>query len=544
MAQFDTIPTAQYLIYLRKSRKDRELESVTGIADTLQRHRDTLISLAKNSGYFITHIYEEIASGDTIAERPEMQKLLAAVETGRYAGVLVMEVARLARGNTRDQGIVAETFEYSGTRIITPDRVYDPANEADGEYFEFGLFMSRREYKSINRRQQRGRMASLSEGKYIAGSAPCGYERVKLTGQKGWSLQVVPEAAEMVKKIFDLYTVGELQEGGNRRTYGAYTIANILNARGLSSPSGKPWTSSAVKEILVNPTYAGYVRWGYRAVEKRMRDGIVVESRPLKKDAQLIEGLHDPIISKETWELACHLRASRSHTPIPPRTQLSNPLAGLLICSVCGRSLLGMPQRKANRREWLMIKCPTAKCSGVGSPLEVVERALLDGLQRWLEDYQADSSAFNAPGQDASLAANEKELIRLTNELATIKAQQSSLYDLLEQGIYDKDLFLERSRLLAAKATSISNAVEEAKKRFQNEQLSLENQRRLVPNIKKVLAEYETLTSPTEKNDLLKEVLEKVIYSKSVGGRWAESNMQLYLFPKLQIPKHEPYRPY
>ena len=205
----------EYLIYLRKSRKDRDLELQTGNYDTLQRHRDELMSLAKKRGYLVTHIYEEVVSGDTIAERPEMQKLLAAVETGRYAGVLVIEVPRLARGNTRDQGTVAETFQYSGTKIITPEKVYDPADEADEEYFEFGLFMSRREYKTINRRLQRGRMASLHEGKYIAGTAPYGYRRVRIPQQKGYTLEPAPDQAEIVREIFRLYTVGEPRADGS-----------------------------------------------------------------------------------------------------------------------------------------------------------------------------------------------------------------------------------------------------------------------------------------------------------------------------------------
>ena len=41
-------------------------------------------------------------------------------------------------GNTRDQGIVAEAFKYSDTKIITPSKTYDPNNEFDEEYFEFG----------------------------------------------------------------------------------------------------------------------------------------------------------------------------------------------------------------------------------------------------------------------------------------------------------------------------------------------------------------------------------------------------------------------
>lgn len=116
----------------------------------------------------VSKIYEEVVSGDTIAARPQMQQLLSDVEAGRWEGVLVMEVERLARGDTIDQGLVAQAFKFSDTRIITPVKSYDPNNEFDEEYFEFGLFMSRREYKVINRRLQRGRLASVKEGKWVS----------------------------------------------------------------------------------------------------------------------------------------------------------------------------------------------------------------------------------------------------------------------------------------------------------------------------------------------------------------------------------------
>lgn len=66
---------------------------------------------------------------------------------------------------------MSQTFKYSGTKIITPMKVYDPENEFDEEYFEFGLFMSRREYKTINRRLQRGRISSAKEGKFVGKTA-------------------------------------------------------------------------------------------------------------------------------------------------------------------------------------------------------------------------------------------------------------------------------------------------------------------------------------------------------------------------------------
>lgn len=151
-----------YCMYLRKSRKDIEAEE-HGQGETLQRHEDDLQKTASRLNIKVSKIYREIVSGETIASRPVMQQLLSDVESGMWAGVLVAEVERLARGNTMDQGLVSNTFQYSGTKIITPTKIYDPTNEFDQEYFEFGLFMSRREYKTITRRLKSGIISSVSE---------------------------------------------------------------------------------------------------------------------------------------------------------------------------------------------------------------------------------------------------------------------------------------------------------------------------------------------------------------------------------------------
>ena len=174
----------EYCLYLRKSRADIEAEA-HGEGETLARHERTLMDYAKKHKLNITKIYKEVVSGETITARPVMQQLLSDVEKGIWSGVLVMEVERLARGDTIDQGLVAQTFKYSCTKIITPMKIYDPNNEFDEEYFEFGLFMSRREYKTINRRLQNGRVQSVKEGKWVGNKTPYGYKRIKLQGQKG-----------------------------------------------------------------------------------------------------------------------------------------------------------------------------------------------------------------------------------------------------------------------------------------------------------------------------------------------------------------------
>ena len=121
-----------YCMYLRRSRADIE-EEQRGAGNTLARHYARLTELAERLGISIPQsaVYREIVSGDTIAERPQMKRLLADVEAGKWTGVLVTEMSRLARGDTVDQGIVANTFLYSNTLIITPQKTYDLRDQSD-----------------------------------------------------------------------------------------------------------------------------------------------------------------------------------------------------------------------------------------------------------------------------------------------------------------------------------------------------------------------------------------------------------------------------
>ena len=102
-----------FAIYLRKSRKDLELKEY----DVLERHRRILLDFANSRNIPINKedIYEEVVSGETIQDRPVVQQLLKKIEAGYYKAVLVMEIERLARGNTIDQGIIAQTFQLTNT---------------------------------------------------------------------------------------------------------------------------------------------------------------------------------------------------------------------------------------------------------------------------------------------------------------------------------------------------------------------------------------------------------------------------------------------
>ncbi len=132
----------RYAEYLRKSRADDPHESV---ADVLKKHKELLEEFKQREHIYVDpeDIFEEVVSGDSLYARPQMLRLLEAVEQGKYSAVLCMDIQRLGRGSMSDQGAILDAFKYSGTKIITPTKVYDLQNELDETYTEFETFMGR-----------------------------------------------------------------------------------------------------------------------------------------------------------------------------------------------------------------------------------------------------------------------------------------------------------------------------------------------------------------------------------------------------------------
>lgn len=527
--------TNEYVIYLRKSRADVEAEG-RGEGETLARHEKMLIELARRQKLTITEIYREVVSGETIAARPIMQKLLSEVESSRWTGVLVVEVERLARGDTMDQGFVAQAFKFSDTKIITPMKTYDPNNEFDEEYFEFGLFMSRREYKTINRRLQRGRVASVREGKYVSNKSPYGYQRVKISGDKGYTLEIIPEQAEIVRMIFNLYTVGEVKEDGTLERIGVNMIMHRLNDLKVPSRSGGQWYHATIRDMLINPVYIGKIRWNWRPEVKKIIDGQVIKERPRSKDFVLVDGLHEAIIEEDIFYLAQDYMTKNPPRPIGERYLVKNPLGGLVVCGVCGRKMVRRPYPNPDQPDSLM--CHLTGCPNVSSQLHLVEERILSSLAEWLRDYKLQWEQGVAPQTDVLLDAKRKALDKIESELQTLEKQRSSIHDFLEQGIYDTETFLDRTRELSERVKLAEADRRAIESDLNLEEVRAESRQTIIPKVENLLEVYHQLPSPKAKNDLLKEVLEKVVYKKERGAKWKGVSMddfELELYPR--VPK-------
>lgn len=524
-----------YCLYLRKSRADIEAET-RGEGETLARHEKALLELAKRNNYSVTQIFREVVSGETLAARPQMQQLLSEVGNGKWDGVLVMDIDRLARGDTVDQGIVAQTFKFSDTMIITPTKIYHPNNEFDEEYFEFGLFMSRREYKTINRRLQRGRIASIKEGKYVGNKSPYGYKRVKIPGDKGFTLEPVPDEAEIINLIYTLYTTGEVQSDGELKRMGVSLIVRRLNDMKLPARNGGDWTPATVREIITNPVYIGKIRWNNRKSVKKMVDGQTVVTRPRAKKEEVViaDGLHPAIVDIDVWNAAQEIMSHNRARPIGEKNTVKNPLCGLIICGKCGRRMVRRPY--SNRRARDSIICPYTSCDNVSADLCLVEERVLAALSDWLGEYRlkweenpAQSSALSA------LAIQEKALEKTERRISELEKQRDNVYTYLERGIYTVDEFLSRSRKIAEDIEQANADRATLEEEIAHEKAREVGRKNIIPKVERVLDVYHELPTPQAKNDLLKEVIEKAVYIKEKNGRWHNppDAFELTIYPKI-----------
>lgn len=511
--------TEIYLEYLRKSRKDAEAEA-QGAGETLARHRKILSDLAQANNYNVVKVFEEVVSGDSIADRPEMQKLLKEVETGMYAGVLVVEVERLSRGDGIDQAIVSKTFQYTNTKIITPTKIYDPNNEMDAEYFEFGLFMSRREYNMIKRRLKRGKEMAAKEGKWSNGFAPFGYQKVKLQGQKGHTLEP-SDKAYVVQMIFEWFVSGE----------STTKIAKKLNEMGISTPTGKNiWKNSNVGDILKNPVYAGYIRAHHTKEEKRIVNGEIVKRRVKCSDDEKIitKGLHEQIVSEEVFKKANEILAIKTAC-MPKERVMKNPFSTILRCSACGHTM-SATQYKYKHHGFLY--CPNCK-GNVGSTIPAVEAAIIQSLKEWIKELPAEPTERKFENETRQF---DKLIAQKQSEISKLEAQMQKAYEFLEQEIYTVDVFQDRIRQLKEKQTAATKALTEAKKQADAYAAAEKAKKEMLPKAKSVLEAYEFAVTPEEKNKLLRSILSKIEYTKTRHERSKEgSDLTLILYPLFPV---------
>lgn len=432
-------PNAPIAVYLRKSR----MEDGGSIEDTLRKHEAEINRFIEANGFTNVTYFREVVSAETIAERPQVKRLLSDIESKKYRAVLAIALDRLTRGDFGDMDTLTKTFSNAGCVLIT----------MKGEYFAFKpetrledgikLLFGNREYETIKARLQAGKRRTFEEGRISTGKPPYGYRKDKNLNK----IVIVPEEVDVYLWIVDRYLNG----------YSTHSIARELNVKRVLAPSGKigKWSHTYILNLLKNPIHAGFV--AINKANRKKVDGRWIVKRKDPHEFDVVQGNHEAIISNDTYEAI--LQRIKDNVKRPPATRNNSfRLTGLVRCGYCQYSTTVRRKVRADGSEYATIrKCKHDFPDGTRceSNRGINESILVDVLRSDMERYKAELYERKETNKKPKLDFDPVSLQRSTIEEAQSKIDRAKMLFIdgdLSKAEYDSIKQKEMDRIEEAKA--------------------------------------------------------------------------------------------
>lgn len=472
MAKAKIAKTAsEYLVYTRRSTDDQvhQKNSIDYQIMQCQHFADNLslpIADYNEDGFSENGIIQErhtafktsaldIAKDGTVRyriDRPRFQKLVAALSSGRFKGVICLCWDRISR-NPHDDAVVKDLLAR-GADIRFVQATYDNSSAGALHMDIDGMFAAH--YSRTMSDKIRGANAKLrAEGK-CTGPAPIGYLNDG-TGKK----PIDPERAPVIRRLFELYATGEwslAQLTRWARNQGLTSRARLRKTqkgqadslRNKKDRTDHPVLKRSIEIVLHNPFYAGFVR--HNGVE--------------------FAGVHKPIISRDLFDKVQLIQKKRN-TSIRYAEEIPFCYRGLIKCS-CGRSYSPYLQKS--------YVYYGARCQGAcGNPVRNLAESRIDGLLMNLferlqfSDEEVALLREKAPSffakADMKRNAAERTLEKRRNKLSRdLSYLDDNKITLLQERVYTPaDISREMSRLrqefsgLKTQATNLINTDEQEK---------------------------------------------------------------------------------
>lgn len=222
------------------------------------------------------------------SDRRVLQNVLACVRDEDVDAVYVHEQSRLTRGDELEVAMLMRELKERGTKIIVNGVVRDLSSI--DERFMVGIqgLVDRAESERIKERLIRGKRQKAKNGRKVGGPAPYGYRNPPPGDSKRGVLQIVPEEAAVVRKIYEMALAGK----------SGRAILRALNEAGTPAPRGGKWGKTSLMRLIQNPAYMGTASTAVWVARKNTRS---FKYSPANERAIVVPDAHEPIVDAETW---------------------------------------------------------------------------------------------------------------------------------------------------------------------------------------------------------------------------------------------------
>ena len=340
--------------------------------------------ISEHEGWEFAGVYADKALTGTKDSREEFQRLISDCKAGKIDMVVVKSISRFAR-NTYMMLKTVRELKALGVDVFFEEQNLHTLT-AEGEMvLTFLASFAQEEARSVSENLKWKIKKDYEKGILWGGKDMYGY---KIVNRK---LVLIPEQAELVKRVFKMYLDG----------FGVQMIANILNNEGERALKGGRWNKSTILNMITNYNYTGAL-----VLQKTYREDYLSKKTKRnkgEKDMYVIDDDHAPIISLEDFQMAQELRKQRSElSNNTGHKNVRNRYTSLIKCSICNAKY-----KRKNRNKGKIWECSTyntqgkKECASKAIPEEILNEVtsqvlgvdeLTDGLVQNSIDY---IEAFN-----------------------------------------------------------------------------------------------------------------------------------------------------
>ncbi|SEL78526.1 recombinase family protein [Paenibacillus sp. OK003] len=423
-------------IYARVSTEEQAEHgySIDAQLDTLRKYCELY------GGEIIDEYVDRGVSGKSIKGRYEIQRLLKDAEESKFNEVIVWKFNRMARKSI-DLLHIVDLLEKNNISFRSFTENFETSTPMGRFALQMMGAVGELERNTIVDNVKMGHRQRAKMGHHN-GKVPLGYKVIAGIGSSRDSKSVViiaEEEAVIVRHIFEQYASG----------HGLKTIANELNHRGHRTQTGKPFSTTAIRDLLDNPMFLGKIRYNcYENWAERRRKG-------KNKEPILVEGHHPPIISQELWDKVQLLREKKATLP-KKGFEGEYLLTGLIRCPECGAAMTA--SRTVNRSKngekitRMYYSCGRFRSQGsavchANSVRKVeAEQAVTDRLRQAVVNPEILQRVVRNVNERRSgrIKPLRDELTAVQARITSLEEKKRKYLELYEIDDIDRDMFSER----------------------------------------------------------------------------------------------------
>lgn len=416
-------------LYIRLSRED---DDKVEMSESITNQKSLLLQYVKENNLRVYDIYIDDGYSGTNFDRPDFNRLLNDIESGKINMVITKDMSRLGRDYIGTGNLIEKYFpEHNVRYIAVTDNIDTFLDSSNNDIAPFKAIMNDMYAKDISKKIKSSLKAKMKEGKWVGGRTPFGYDQDKDNKNH---LVVNAQQASVVKRIFDMCLEG----------LSFFKIAKQLTNEGVKTPAQYysfewknnynlkygEWHSKTIKDILTNRMYIGDMVQNRRSkINYKVKK--VIKNNP--NDYIVVENTHEAIIDKEIfYEVQKRIPKNKGRN----EKKEIHLLDGLLYCGDCGHRISITSRRKKDNRCYTICNyyrtyMRQKLCTTHSNNYDELEKAIIKSLTEMCLDYinkdKIKNRALNNLKEN-NKTNDKNELEKLINDIRQINDNLDIIY--------------------------------------------------------------------------------------------------------------------